>query len=272
MEYIKRKISREDIISRDQFTYEKVTEGFIYMNFPLYQKFNDIGFFTDIEYVNEDVDYSPLIEKLKSSGLTFDFYTATTPTFTFTGFSKHIRESGASVEDYYKSGQFLTGSTEERLNEVKSYDVQNPYIVGLDLNEEPYIDLSGNTGTSIDRVLARTTGSTGNTEYTISAFSGSPYIGTTKQTRGIQYTTPNDNGPTTFGFKAQGWNKTNTTLSALTKHEYLMGISEAPKVRSDLFIDRGVVSPIESHERLSEIKTLEEMETYNDGFFDLIKI
>lgn len=267
MDFLKRKILLEDIRSRSQFTYGRVTEGHVYLNIHLNQSFDDMGMFTDLHYVDQDPDYSPLIEKLQESGLTFSFYTASTPTIGISGFTKCTRLSGQSISDYYEKDGFITGDTGSRLNEVRTYDVNNPFIVGFDLNEEPYVDLSGNTGTSVDRVLSITSGSTG---YTISAFSGSPYIGTTSQVRGIQYDTDNI-GNTTFGFTSEGWNQTNTSLSALTKQEFLMGITEKPKVNSDVFIDRGAISPIESHLRLSEIKTIREMENYNGEFYNFIQ-
>lgn len=271
MEYIKRKILREDIISREPFTYGQVVEGHIHLNVPLYQKFNNLGHFTDIEYVNEDVDYSPLIEKLESSGITFEFFTASTATVDVDGYDKHIRVSGRTLDDYFYRPDFLSGVTSSKKNEVRSYDKDNPFIEDLALNEEPYVDLSGNTGTSINKVIFHTSGNTGTTKYTIAAFSGSPYIGTTEQTRGVQYQDFPD-GVTTFGYTPEGYTDANFSLSALTKQEYLLGISERPKVNSDVFIDRGVVSPLESHLRLSEIKTLNDLENYNNGFYNIIKI
>lgn len=267
MDLIKRKILLEDIKSREQFTYGQVVEGHVYLNIPLTHTFDDMGMFTDHHYADEEPDYSPLISKLQDDGISFPFFTASTPTINISGFSKTVRESGQTALDYFANGEFLTGSTESRLNEVKTYDINNQFIVDFDLNEEPYVDLSGNTGTSVDRVLEINTGTTA---YTISAFSGSPTIGTTQQARGIQYETDNI-GNTSFGFTSEGWNKTNTSLSALTKQEYLLGITERPKVSSDVFIDRGVIGPIESHLRLSEIKTIDEMETYNGEYFEFIK-
>jgi hypothetical protein len=60
---------------------------------------------------------------------------------------------------------------------------------------------------------------------------------------------------TTFHYVGEGFNETNTSLSAISKEEYLFGITP-PEVESDVFIDRGVISVMDMHLRLSEIKII----------------
>ena len=76
---------------------------------------------------------------------------------------------------------------------------------------------------------------------------------------------------TEMTFIGEGWNETNTSLSAITKEEYLFGITERPEVYSDVFIDRGDTTVFEKHLRLSEVESLEHLERYNNGFYRLVK-
>jgi hypothetical protein len=76
---------------------------------------------------------------------------------------------------------------------------------------------------------------------------------------------------TEFRYIGEGWNETNTSLSAITKEEYLFGIINTPEVQSDVFIDRGQTSVLDMHLRLSEIKNLGELSRYGNGFYKLNK-
>ena len=53
------------------------------------------------------------------------------------------------------------------------------------------------------------------------------------------------------------------------KDEYLMGITYQPIIKKDINIDRGVNSAFEHHIKLGEVKTLEDMELYGNGFFNI---
>jgi hypothetical protein len=55
-------------------------------------------------------------------------------------------------------------------------------------------------------------------------------------------------------------------LSASIKEEYLFGIISPPEVENQVFIDRGVVSIMDMHLRLSEIKDLGQLSRYGNGF------
>jgi hypothetical protein len=70
-------------------------------------------------------------------------------------------------------------------------------------------------------------------------------------------------------YHGQGVNETNSTLSALTIEEYLLHITQKPKVDSDLFIDRGEASVLQSHLQMSEITTLEQLVNYNNGYYNI---
>ena len=63
----------------------------------------------------------------------------------------------------------------------------------------------------------------------------------------------------------------NSSLSAITKEEYLFGIIFPPEVKSEVFIERGITSVMDKHLRLSEIKNLNELSRYGNGFYKLNK-
>ena len=49
-----------------------------------------------------------------------------------------------------------------------------------------------------------------------------------------------------------------------------MGISEPPKIESEIFIDRQSSSVYEKHLRMDEITTLEQLEEYRNGYYTII--
>ena len=56
----------------------------------------------------------------------------------------------------------------------------------------------------------------------------------------------------------------------IIKENYLMGITYKPEVESSVFIDRGNYSAFERHIALSQVNTMEDLETYrNGGFFNM---
>lgn len=50
-----------------------------------------------------------------------------------------------------------------------------------------------------------------------------------------------------------------------------MGIINKPEIKNDVFIDRGVITPMEPHLRLSEVETLEHLINYGNGYFNVVK-
>ena len=70
-------------------------------------------------------------------------------------------------------------------------------------------------------------------------------------------------------YNSEGFNQTNVELNATTKEEYLFGITSTPTVFSDLFIDRGRTTVLQSHMQLGEIKNMEDLINYGNGFYNL---
>ena len=54
------------------------------------------------------------------------------------------------------------------------------------------------------------------------------------------------------------------------KEEWTMGHVFLPQIENNVFIDRGVASVFEEHYRLTEVKTLEDFDNYQSGFFNII--
>ena len=51
-----------------------------------------------------------------------------------------------------------------------------------------------------------------------------------------------------------------------------MSISEPPKVEEEIFIERQETSVFERHLRMGEIKTLEQLEEYKNGYYNIFKL
>jgi hypothetical protein len=119
----------------------------------------------------------------------------------------------------------------------------------------------------VDRVTQLGTAFT----YTFGADKNDPNIGTRNQQNGLLYIDYSGGlVQTQVSFHGEGWNETNTSLSAITKEEYLFGIVSKPEIESDLFIDRGITTVFDKHLRLSEITNLSELARYGKGYYNLI--
>jgi hypothetical protein len=291
MEVIKRKILLEDSIDRsyNSKTWGVLTADTFYINVFLTQNIDDMGLFTDIQYLSADtnnptsVDYTILIDKLSSSGLTFPFMTLQTPYLS--GYTNQNEETTLrlpqnNVSDYYNSlGIKVTGATDSKIDDVKSYDANERYKVAFDMDAETYINYNNIEINGVSRVVSKS-------EPTVYVFDtlNNNDIGTLNQQFGLLYSDysgtnrtivingiPNTIPLTTFSFIGEGQNETNTSLSALTKEEYLFGIISPPEVKNDVFIERGIVSVLEPHLKLSEIKNLGQLSRYGNGYYNLTK-
>lgn len=286
MEVFKRKILLEQSIIRlSGDTWGTIPkETCFYLNIPLNQTIDDMGLFTDIDFTvktetNNQVDYTLLIDKLNASGYQFPFINGVKPmnfSSLLTPTDKAVlRLPTKTLTQYFNYGNnVLTGSTDTKIDDVRSYDKNNPYINGFDINKEVYNNYKNISITGVSQVCAL-----GEPKIYVFDAIDDLNVGTINQITGIQYKdyiTPitsilNQGGfeipTTTFRFISEGWNETNTSLSALTKEEFLIGIVSRPEVENDVFIDRGVVPVLDYHLRLSEIKNLGELVQYGNGYY-----
>ena len=283
MELIKKKILLEDFISRKPGpTYGTMTASNFYIKVQLVQTIDDMGMYTDVDYVSETPDYSILIQKLVSSGITFPFMAGPPAPVPVTGYTKNLRLDNLTVGDYTGQTSLITGTTNSKIEKVRSYNINNPFIPGFDVLQEKYINYRGDTVVNgVSRVLSLA----GPTGYTFDVDNADSNVGTSLQEYGIYYREFDDFkvvlNPDTqkfestrlvrFSTQGQGWNETNASLSALTKEEIFLGIVFPQEVKSDVFIDRGATNVFEPHLRLSEIESLEHLTRYGNGFYNINK-
>lgn len=67
-----------------------------------------------------------------------------------------------------------------------------------------------------------------------------------------------------------GLTSENSLSSPQIKLDYLLGVIEQPKIKSDVFIDRGVNGTFYKNLILGEIRSVVDMETYGDGKIKII--
>ena len=291
MQVLERKILLEDSVDRtaNSPTWGVMTATTFYIKINLTQNIDDMGLLTNIEYIPKDdisisqPDYTVLINKLSSSGITFPFMNGVKPNDT-TNISKTdnvtLRLPNKKQSDYYVYGNsIISGLTDSKIDDIRSYDRNNIYRVGFDTHTETYVNYKNETINGVDRIF-----SMGEPRIYVFDTPNNNDLGTVNQKHGLRYleytgqtrtvTIDNINSTinlTSVNYIGEGINETNTSLSAMTKEEYLFGITTEPQVESDVFIDRGQVSVMDMHLRLSEIKNLDELARYGNGFYNLNK-
>jgi hypothetical protein len=289
MEIIKRKILLEDSMDRSNGSakWGTITASTFYLNILLTQNVDDMGLFIDSEFTSQDkvngvVDYSLLVSKLNTLGYTFPFMTGAMPqTLTNVGGTDKLtlRLPDSTESDYYVFGNLpITGNTDSKIEDVKSYKSTNQFRINFNTATETYVNYNNLTVIGVDRIK-----SMGEPKIYVFDTENDVNLGTNTQTTGIQYqdysgTTMlmvdgiNTDVPlSTYRFIGEGWNQTNISLSATTQEEYLFGIISPPEVQSDVFIDRGATSVLDMHLRLSEIGNISELTRYGNGFYKLNK-
>jgi hypothetical protein len=291
MEIIKRKILLEDSTDRtfNSPNWGVLTATSFYINVLITQNIDDMGLFTDIDYIDTSEltytipDYQVLIDKLNISGYTFPFMSGIVPGVLtgITGTTEVILRLTGSVEsNYYEFGNsIITGSTDSKIQDLRSYNMLNPYLIGFDISQEGYVNYNNVSVSGHSRILSLGEPSV----YVFDAITGAT-IGTPLQPYGLLYKdytgftrqviVGNDTISlplTNIQYIGEGWNETNISLSALTKEEYLFGITAKPDIQSDVFVDRGETTVLQRHLILSEIRSLDQLARYGNGFYKLTK-
>lgn len=293
MEVIKRKILLEDSIdrsSKDPLKWGTLTATTFYLNILITQNIDDMGMFTDTEFIEKTNSYLPpdytiLINKLNGLGLNFPFMNgATNPYFTTVNTPQNLwsvlRFPTKPKSSYYNFvDAVITAYTDTRIEDVRSYAALNPYRTGFDVNTETYTNYEGVSINGVDRIKSMgepkiyvfdtTNDANLGTDSQVSGFLFNDFTGSTRNVIIDGQTSVID--VTTVRYIGEGFNETNTSLSALTKEEYLFGIISPPEVQNDVFIDRGVTMVMDMHLRLSEIKNLRGLESYGNGYYKLNK-
>jgi hypothetical protein len=276
MELIKRKISLEPNIDRNYNspTYGQLTASTFYINIMLTQNIDDMGMFTDLIYIPNfpnnytSVDYTPLVNKLLISGITFPFMNGELPTTSQTDINPQTRVTGKTDSDYYDfKNIIISGIVESRIEDVQSYDKNQKYKLDFNISTETYVNYTGGTVNGVTKV---TSTNPNDFKYVFDADKNDPNIGTINQKDGLVFTNNNENtNVSTVSYIGEGWNSTNTSLSATTKEEYLLGIISRPEIESDVFIDRGIITVYEKHLKMSEISNISQLSRYGNGYFNI---
>ena len=294
MELIKRKISLDDYTSRKKENWGQITATTFNLNVFFTQDGDDMGIGTDMPFIAKDnsiivpsIFYNKppngeLLTKLSDSGYTFTFTDGRKTNVVVNSAFPNTRNPNKTISDYYISGGPTTGLTEDRLDVVTSYDSAEPYKIDFNITKSSDIDYQG---TPYDNTIkVKYNDNVNPIKYLINGDDGelidlnNPeikkgvfYVTTTAETRTVnsqQYGISNIPF-TEMYYNSEGFNQTNVELSATTKEEYLFGITSSPTVFNDLFIDRGRATVIQSHMQLGEIKNMEDLINYGNGFYNL---
>jgi len=155
------------------------------------------------------------------------------------------------LEPYLTNVLFeVTGATTQQLSSVKAYN--GDFVIGLNLSENPT--------QSFDGVLEKTT------EYIVYVIGGEVdnllYVPNT----GVIYKTYLNDFSTTFTCISSGVTEDNVSIAQIVKQDLLLGIVQT-YVQNDIYVDRGQVSINESHQRLSEIQSVDDLTDYVFGFY-----
>lgn len=239
MEIIRRKILIEDLITRESGPdYGRIVKEHIYLDVYLTQTIDNIGLYTDIpfeESINRVIDKNKIINGYRSN---YD------------------------IRSWYKSGGRITTTTNSKLNDLKGYKEAERFKLNFDIDKGNYITYRGDEISGVSRIIEKDDEVI---KYVIDAKNDNN-LGTENQTTGLYYI--DDNG-TTVTYTSQGINETNSSLSAISKKEFLMGIISNPQIKNDVFINRGQTSVTEHHLRLSEIESLEHLVNYGNGYYNV---
>lgn len=157
----------------------------------------------------------------------------------------------------------ITGFTSHKLDVVSTYSKSNPFQVGV--NGVTNIEYDPITLTGITKIY-----------YTIGSID---YVTTyqPKTTNRVRMLpqgssmnvriVPSEH-PTTFSTSISGYDFDDYYS---IKEEAKMGLVFPPKVSNELFIERMNVAVFEKHSRLSEIKTLDGLVDYRNGYYNIIE-
>jgi hypothetical protein len=154
----------------------------------------------------------------------------------------------------------------------------NPYLTvplvvsGYTQSTVSDLRVYGKKSTLVDgyyKIGVQITGTTGvvGTYWGGSANGNQLYTGYT--INGVDYYDYNDG---TTVFVVSGVTPIDTVCEPIVKNEALLNVIDEPEVQSNVFIERGKVSGLESMERLGEVDNLGDLEKYGYKYFNIIKI
>ena len=84
----------------------------------------------------------------------------------------------------------------------------------------------------------------------------------------ISYSDINDT-QSEISYQSYGLTNENAIEAQRVKLDYLIGVINKPKINIDVFIDRGSNSSFDRHIKLGDIKSLDDLENYGNGYFKI---
>jgi hypothetical protein len=296
MELVRKTILLEDSTDRtaDSLTWGVMTATTFYINIMLTQSMDNMGIFADIEYfpktnTSSVPDYSILKQKLAELNVSFNFMNGNIVTLNPLSLTNReiatLRLPNKDVSLYYNSPVLnslnfkITGYTDSKIEDLRSYKLSNPFQVGFDMERVDYYNYANTLIKGVSRIYSMAEPRiyvfdtpTGATLGQPSQINGLQYIEYTGKTRLVTLNNVTNMIPVNqFSYVCEGINMTNSSLSAITKEEYLFGVIFPPEVKSEVFIERGITSVTDKHLRLSEVKDLNELARYGNGLYTLNK-
>lgn len=300
MEIIKRKIVLDKYISRKQSNWGQMTASTFNVNVFFTQDSDDMGISTELPFIFKGakttlpnnttklVDYTSLLKSgstITLNGYNFNFMKGAVTSFPETGSYPNTRYPNKTLSKYFTLGTQITGFTDDKLNDIVSYDFNKPFKPNFDvtrtLNAIDYRNLPFSAGTrvlfnsNLNPITYLIEGDTDPAALALLPITKRGILYTTKTGETRTITTTNlgsyEISYTEINYNSEGLNETNVNLSAETKQDYLFGITASPTVFNDLFIDRGRATVIQSHMQLSEITNMTELINYGNGFYNLQK-
>jgi len=77
-------------------------------------------------------------------------------------------------------------------------------------------------------------------------------------------------GTTIFFLESSGITSDSIVCTALTKNEVLLNVISEPEIQSNVYVERGKLSPLESIMRLGEVDNIGDLEKYGYKFFNIL--
>lgn len=182
----------------------------------------------------------------------------------------------------------VSGFTEDRLNDIKTYSEANPYQVGV--NGVTNISYNNNGDiTSIDYSIDGITYKTFFPQSLNRNFSrinvGTPFerygkqgLNSTTRTRGFTPIPVNRRDetnnrdvlyPTIFYYTPGGCDVEEYNV---IKEEVKIGVVFPPKIEEEIFIERMSISVFEPHSRMRDISSLDQLEDYRNGYYNIVNL
>ena len=196
---------------------------------------------TTIDNPNGNVVFHPMGGNWSATPISYDYI--------FSGDSECILPD-PYFDDFGPIPFYITGYTQSTINDLEVYGPKSSLLAGKYSIGVPVTGTSGVVGIVYGPSLDNTY-----TAYTIND---------------INYYDLSD-GRTLFVVETSGLTIDDLVCSAITKNEVLLNVIDEPQVQSNVYIERGKNSALESVQRLGEIDNIGDLEKYGYKFFVIIK-